>query len=158
MALKPSTPVTGSPQSGFTTPTYTLYDDRPPNNHTGIQVAIAALGGTQAGVRANSVSDPFTLTIERPANFSTLQGLQSGLTGLYGKVGENTYRWRTRKGVNIAASNLPRLMTIETIVRIPAGADSYDAPNVRAALSLHIGSLWETSAYAGDLLVLGNMP
>jgi len=106
-----------------------------------------------ASIRGSSTSDPFTITYFRPRVVQTLIGLAVTVAGLYGKVGENVHRMLTRKGVNIAANNLPRLMTIETIARIPAGADSYDPVNVRAALSAHIGALSQASSGWGDTQV-----
>jgi hypothetical protein len=46
-------------------------------------------------------------------------------------------------------------MMIRTIIEVPAGADTADAPNVRAALSMHIGSLSQASAGIGDTGVSG---
>jgi len=155
MTILLSTPITGSAQTGFTTPGYTLTLDKAPDASTGVQHAITGITGTQAGVRTHTPSDPFTFTFEKPRVYATLSGLQSGVTGLYGKVGENVHRIRVRKGVNIAANNLPRLMTIEALVRIPAGADSYDAANVRAAISAMIGGLTQVSAGMGDTYVTG---
>jgi hypothetical protein len=106
-----------------------------------------------AAIRGSSTSDQFTFAFFRPKVVQTLIGLAVTVAGLYGKVGENVYRALTRKGVNIAANNLPRLMTVETIIRIPAGADSYDPINVRAALSMHIGALTQASSGIGDTCV-----
>lgn len=155
MTILLTTPITGGAQTGFTSPTYTIVLDRAPDASTGIQHAVTALGGTQVGVRTHTPSDPFTVTFEKPRTFQTLSGLQSGLTGLYGKVGENVYKARVRKGGNIAANNLPRLMTCEAIVRIPAGAESYDAANVRAMISALVGALNQVSAGMGDTYVTG---
>jgi hypothetical protein len=46
-------------------------------------------------------------------------------------------------------------MLISCDIAVPAGADSADAANVRAALSLLIGSLNSISASIGDTLVTG---
>jgi hypothetical protein len=48
-------------------------------------------------------------------------------------------------------------MLIETIAHIPAGADTADAANVRAAWSFHIGCLNQASAGVGDTTVTGVM-
>jgi len=106
-------------------------------------------------VPVSMISDPFTITFERPKVLAVLNGLINGVTGLYGKVPENVYRVRVRKGVNIAANNVPRVMQIECMVRIPAGADAYDAPNIRAAVSMMVGSLNQLSAGIGDTYVTG---
>jgi hypothetical protein len=88
----------------------------------------------------------------------TLQGLVSGLTGLYSKVPENVYKGVfIRKGVNIAADNLPRIMEVDCRIRVPAGADSYDAANVRGAISAAVGALNQISAGLGDTCVTGTL-
>jgi hypothetical protein len=46
-------------------------------------------------------------------------------------------------------------MQIVTTIEVPAGADTADAPNVRAALSLMVGSLNQISASMGDTAVTG---
>lgn len=145
--------VTGGAQTGFTSPTYTPTLDVAPTIN-GKQWAITAVGGTQAGVRTHSPSDPFTVTFERPAVVRSLSNLISGLTGLYGKVPNNVYTAiRIRKGVNVAANNVPRVMMIDAKAWIPAGADSYDSANVRAAVSCAVGALNQVSAGLGDTLV-----
>jgi hypothetical protein len=152
MSVTLTTPITGSAQNGLTAPSATIVADRAPDAANGYQVAVTAMTG-HASIRVSSTSDPFTHTYTRPKVVQTLIGLAVTVAGLYGKVGENVHRFLTRKGVNIAANNLPRLMTIETIVRVPAGADSYDPVNIRAGLSVHIGALTQASSGWGDTLV-----
>jgi len=149
------TNVTGGAQTGFTTPGYTVTADNPPDATTGKQWNVSAVTGTQAGVGAHSISSPFTITFERPRVLNALQGLINGMTGLYGKVPENVYRSRVRKGVMIAANNVPRVASAELIVRIPAGSDAYDAANIRAMISLLVGSLNQLSAGMGDTYITG---
>lgn len=155
MSVSLTTPVTGGAQTGFTAPTYTIVADVAPTIN-GKQWAVTALGGTQAGVRTHAPSDPFTITFERPSVLRTLSNLISGLTGLYGKVPNNVYTGiRVRKGMNIAANNVPRVGMIDMKMSIPAGADAYDAPNVRALIAAAIGSLNQVSAGLGDTAVSG---
>jgi hypothetical protein len=149
--------ITGGAQTGFTTPGYTVTADNPPNATTGKQWNMSALTGTQTGVRVHAISDPFTATFERPASLQTLAGLISGVTGLYGTVPENVYRVRARKGVNIAANNIPRIAYAECKIGIPAGADAYDPANVRAMISMLVGALNQVSAGLGDTLVTGTL-
>lgn len=156
MAVSLTTPVTGGLQTGMTTPAWTVVADNPPNASTGKQWNVSALAsGSAASVRFHTISDPFTVLFERPGFFKTLAGLISGLTGLYGKVPDNIYRVKARKGVMIAANNLPRVMEIDARVAVPAGADAYDSPNVRACVSLFIGAMNQVSAGYGDTLVTG---
>jgi hypothetical protein len=46
-------------------------------------------------------------------------------------------------------------MIVTTTIEVPAGADTADAPNVRAAMSAHIGSLSQQSAGIGDTTIQG---
>lgn len=59
MAFVLTTPVTGQPQTGFTSPTFTIAADTPPAVNAK-QYVITALGGTQTGASASLVSSPFT--------------------------------------------------------------------------------------------------
>lgn len=153
MAFNLTTPVTGSAQTGFTAPTYTIVVDTAPDSN-GKQWAVSALGGTQAGVDVSSVSRPFTTTFIKPKVLKTL-GASNPVTGVISNVPNNSYIVTTRKGVLPLAGQPSRVLTIRTIVDVPAGADAADAANVRAALSLHIGALSQASAGVGDSAVSG---
>lgn len=142
------TTVTGSAQTGLTTPTYTVTADVAPDVN-GKQYAITALGGTQTGVVAHSVASPFTITFWRPKILKIL-GYLNVNTGQLGAVSMNVYKVVTRKGVIPLAGQAPRNMVITTTFEVPAGADSADPLSVRAAESLHIGALTQQSAGLGD--------
>lgn len=148
-----STPITGAAQTGFTAPTYTLTADLAPDNN-GKQNAVTALGGTQTGVTTHSVASPFTLTFVRPKVFRSL-GKPNPSTGLIGAVPRNTFKFITRKGVTPASGQPYQNLQITTIFEVPAGADTFDAANVRGALSAHVGALMQQPAGAGDSLVTG---
>jgi hypothetical protein len=120
----------------------------------GKQVAITALGGTQAGVTAHSVASPFTITFVRPKVFRVL-GKPNPVTGLVKDVPRNTYKTITRKGVLPLAGQPYANLQITTIVEVPAGSDTADPANLRAALSAHIGALSQQSAGVGDTTVSG---
>lgn len=149
----PTTPVTGSAQTGLTSPTYTLTVDTAPDTN-GKQHAITALGGTQTGVDVSSVSRPFTLTCVKPKVLKTL-GSANPITGVVSNVPMNVYKVLTRKGVTPLAGQPSKTMLITTIIEVPAGSDTADAANIRAALSLHIGALTQQSAGIGDTGVSG---
>lgn len=140
--------VTGAAQNGLTSPTYTTTVDTPPDMNSK-QVAITALGGTQAGVDAHSVSRPFTLTVTRPKAMASL-GKPNPVTGRIAKVPFNTYKVLTRKGVLPLAGQPSLPMLIRTEIQVPAGADTADASNILAALSAHIGFLYNVSVGLGD--------
>lgn len=153
MTIAVTSPVTGAAQTGFTSPTYTVITDTAPDVN-GRQYAVTALGGTQAGVRAHAVSDPFTITATRPKSPRTL-GSPSPVTGRYPPPAKNQYTYVLRKGVNFAANQAPELMLARLTVEVPAGSDAYDSANVRAGLSLLFGVVAQQSAGFGDMTVNG---
>lgn len=154
MSLSLTSPVTGGAQTGLTSPTYTIATDTAPSN-TGKQYAVSALGGTQTGVDSSSTpSRPFTITLSRPPVLRQLPGL-SVVTGVLPNVPRNVYKIITRKGVTPLAGQASQVMLITTEISVPAGADSADAANVRAALSLHFGAFAQASASIGDTAVSG---
>lgn len=155
MSWNPTSPITGTAQTGLTTPTYTLTPDVAPDVN-GKQVAVTAVGGTQTGVTAHSIASPFTITFVRPKNPKVL-GNPNPVTGRLPSVPVNSFYVITRKGVTPLVNQPAKAMKITTIIEVPAGADSYDAQNVRAALSAHIGALSQQSAGVGDTAVTNVM-
>jgi hypothetical protein len=153
MAFSLTSPITGGAQTGFTSPTYTHGTDMAPDVN-GKQVAVSALGGTQAGVTVHSVSSPFTVTIVRPKSFKSLAPVVPG-TGLLPSVPKNSWKIIVRKGVTPLAGQPPSVMLIKIELDVPAGSDTADAPNIRAAISAAIGALNQQSAGLGDTVVSG---
>jgi len=153
MTWSPSSPVTGGAMSQFTSPTYTLSVDTAPAVN-GKQHAVTSVGGTQTGVRVHAVSDPFTVAMFRPLNPAALPS-PNAVTGKYATIPKNTYGQVTRKGVNYAANNAPAVLIGRWNTDVPAGADAYDAPNVRAYTSLFTGINWQQSQGLGDLFCNG---
>jgi hypothetical protein len=154
MSFNLTSPVTGGAQTGFTSPTYTLATDTAPSN-TGKQYAVSAVGGTQTGVdTASSPSRPFTVTLSRPPVLRQLPGVNA-VTGLLPSVPNNVYKIIARKGVTVLAGQAARVATATVEIAIPAGADSVDAANVRAMLSLLHGAIASISASIGDTAVTG---
>lgn len=154
MTVNVTSPVTGSAQTGFTSPTYTNVADTPPNAYSK-QYAVTAIGGTQAGVDvASTTSRPFTVTCSRPQNLKVLS-VVNPVTGQLGSVPTNDYGVWVRKGVTPLAGQASKTAFFKATLQVPAGADSADAPNIRAGLSLFIGSLNQVSSGLGDTLVSG---
>lgn len=151
--FSPSTPVTGLAQTGLTSPTYTISVDTAPSVN-GKQYAVTALGGTQTGVVAHSVSQPFTVTMFRPQTFRGLDTVDP-VTGQLRSVPRNVYKVLTRKGVLPLAGQSPVVAMVETIIHVPAGSDTADAVSIRAMLSAHFGTLSQVSAGIGDTTVNG---
>lgn len=153
MTWNVTTPVTGGAQTGFTSPTYTVVADVAPDVN-GKQVAVSALGGTQAGVTVHSVSSPFTATFTRPKTFAVL-GKPNPVTGLLPSVPKNEFKYIVRKGVLPLAGQPFATASIDMRMHIPAGSDVADPANLRAMYSLAIGILQQQSAGLGDTVVSG---
>lgn len=153
MAVTLTSPVTGAAQTGLTSPTYTHVADVAPTAE-GKQWAVTALGGTQTGVTIHSVASPFTVTVVKPKVFKSL-GKPNPTTGLIGGVGRNTWIVIVRKGVTPLAGQPFQTLIARCTIEVPAGSDTADAANIRAALSLMIGSLSQVSAGLGDSVVSG---
>lgn len=151
--FSPSSPITGTAQTGLTSPTYTFVSDLPPSANAE-QVAVTALGGTQTGVEVHSVSRPFTMTMFRPVSYKQLPVLNPN-TGALPNVPRNTFKLITRKGVTVLSGQNPVTMTVTTEISVPAGADLADPESVRAALSAHFGLVSQCSAGIGDSCVDG---
>jgi hypothetical protein len=155
MSFSLSSPVTGAAQTGLTSPTYTLSADTAPDVN-GKQYAVTALGGTQTGVAAHSVASPFTITFWR-AKVLRVLGNPNPVTGVVANVPVNTYKLITRKGVSPLAGQPIRVMVVTTQIDVPAGSDTADGEDIRAALSAHIGSLTQASSGIGDTAINGVM-
>jgi hypothetical protein len=154
MSLTLTTPVTGSAQTGFTTPAYVIATDSAPTNR-GKQYAVSSLTGTQVGVdTASSVSRPFTMTLSIPTTLKSL-GPVDPVTGALRSVPRNTFTFIGRKGVTPLAGQSPVVMLNKLTVDVPAGADIADPANIRAAMSFFIGCLNQVSAGLGDTLISG---
>lgn len=146
--------ITGSAQTGFTTPGYTLTADLPLDNRSK-QSIVSALSGTQTGVVVHSNGTPFTVTARRPSIVKVItSAFLNGITGQYSKVPSNEYTLLTRKAAQVA---LNQWYTNEwrTIAKIYAGSETYDPANVRAGGSCHIGVVNTNSAGFGDTVVNG---
>lgn len=154
MSFTLTSPITGGAQTGLTSPTYTISADTPPTS-AGKQYAVTALGGTQAGVdTSSSPSKPFTITLSRPQVLKSLQPVDP-VTGVLRSVPKNSYKILVRKGMIPLSGQAPQTALLSVTLDIPAGCDTADPANVRAALSLLVGSLNSISASIGDTLVTG---
>lgn len=153
MSIILTSPITGSAQTGLTSPTYTHVTDLSavPQSR---QVVVTALGGTQTGVQAHSVACPFTINAIRPASLRIL-GQPNPVTGVVREVPVNRYQVLTRKGVLPLAGQAFAVMYVRTYIEVPAGADLADPLSIRAALSAHIGALSQQSAGIGETATTG---
>lgn len=155
MPFNPASPVTGAPGTGLTSPTYTLTADGAPALNAK-QWYVSAIGGTQTGVSVSSVEKPFTITVYRPAVFRRLTPVNP-VTGILPPQGRNVHAVLTRKGAVPLAGQQSQLILIKTEVSVPVGVEANDFPSLAAALSEHIGALWEQSNEWGDAIASGSL-
>jgi len=155
MTVQVTSPVTGTAQTGLTSPTYTLTADVAPDSN-GKQWAVTALGGTQTGVQTHSVASPFTLTFWRPKILKVL-GNPNVNTNVISNVPNNTYKFIVRKGVVPLLGQPSRTAVLTLQMDIPAGSDTADAEDIRAGLSLLFGAASQQSAGIGDTVCSGIM-
>lgn len=151
MTIALSSPVTGSAQTGLTSPTYTITADTPPNANSKAW-AVTALGGTQTNVDVHSASKPFQIVVQRPANIRVAP-LPNPTTGALGTVPRNVYSIFVRKGCLPLAGQNPQVAMFRLDLSVGAGMDLADPEDLRAALSLLIGSLSQQSAGIGDTII-----
>lgn len=147
-----TSPVTGTAQTGLTSPTYTHVADTAPDVN-GKAIAVTALGGTQTGVEVSSTSNPFTLLMTKPKVIRTLPSLLAN--GQLPSVPKNVWVISTKKGVDVLADQPKQTMVCRFSIEVPAGADVADPESVRAALSLFIGALSQQSSGIGDAVISG---
>jgi len=154
MSLSLTSPVSGSAQTGFTTPAYVIAADTAPTS-AGKQYAVSGITGTQTGVdTTSSPSKPFTITLSRPAVLKTVSAVDP-VTGALRSVPRNSYKIIIRKGVLPLAGQPASVLNATLTIDVPAGSDVADPANIRASLSLLIGALTQASASIGDTLVTG---
>jgi hypothetical protein len=155
MTFALTSPITGLAQTGLTSPTYTITADTPPNINAK-QWVVTALGGTQTGVVAHSVSAPFSIAMFRPQNPQVLAPVNP-VTGVLTKVPTNTYKVIGRKGVLPLAGQAYKTLVATLVLEIPAGSDTADSANVRALLSAMFGAVSQASAGIGDTCITGTL-
>lgn len=153
MAFALTSPVTGLAQTGFTSPTYTLLADTPPDINSK-QYAVSALGGTQTGATAHSVGNPFTVTMFRPKFYRQL-GAPNPSTGVISNVPVNQWKTIVRKGMVPLAGQPVKTGIFTLTYELPAGAEVASPAEIRAALSALFGAFSQQSAAIGDTLIQG---
>jgi hypothetical protein len=151
MTVSLTTPVTGSAQTGLTSPTYTVVSDTPPNAYSK-QWAVTGLGGTQTGVDVHGASKPFTITFSRPQQIRSAP-VVNPVTGVMPNSPRNVYSVVVRKGTAPGTGQIPQTMVLRCDLAVVAGADLIEPEDIRAALSLLIGGLSQVSSGLGDTLI-----
>lgn len=154
MSVSLTSPVVGAAVTGFTAPTFTLTEDSSPNSHSK-QWAVSALGGTQPGsVDVHAISNPFTVTVERPANFRGV-GTPNPVTGMIGVQPRNVFKVRIRKGMLPLSGQADQVSNCELRIPVVAGADSADPENIRALISCLGGILYGDADQIAEALIDG---
>lgn len=151
MTVSLTSPVTGSAQTGFTSPTFTVVADAAPNAYSK-QWAVTALGGTQGSADVHGASKPFTITFSRPQAVRSAP-VPNPTTGVMGNSPRNTYSVLVRKGTVPGTNQNPQTMLLRCDFGVVAGADLTEPDDIRSALSALIGALTQQSAGIGDMLV-----
>lgn len=153
MTISLTSPVTGSAQTGFTSPTYTVVQDTAPNAYSK-RYAVTALGGTQTGVDVHAASRPFTITFSRPQNIRSAP-VANPVTGAMPNSPRNVYSVAVHKGQSPGVSQNPQTGVLRCDLSVVAGADVTEPEDIRAALSFLIGSMTQQSSGLGDTLING---
>lgn len=152
MTVNVTSPVTGSAQTGFTSPSFTVVTDTPPNAYSK-QYAVTVAGGTGLStVDVHSAANPFTVTISRPATARSAP-IANPNTGVIANSPRNVYSVIVRKGQRPGSGQNPQVAVLRCDLAVVAGADYTEPDDVRAALSFLIGTLNQVSAGLGDTLV-----
>jgi len=149
MSITLASPVTGSAQTGLTSPTFTVVADQ--TNNDSKRYVVTQLGGTQTGVTTHSATRPFAIDFWRPRNVSPVRIPDSN--GVIRQFPRNVYGVTVRKGVDVGANQATQVEKYELRCERAAGAETYQPAEGRAALSLLIGALQAQSAGWGDTLV-----
>jgi hypothetical protein len=79
------------------------------------------------------------------------------VTGVLRSQPFNVWTCNVRKGVTPLTGQAPVTLLAQLKIAVPAGADQYDAANVRAAISLLVGALNQVSSGLGDSLINGTI-
>lgn len=161
MSLSVSTPISGSHQTGFTSPSFAVSQDNAVQVNARRWIVTSTTGA--GGVAGHTVSNPFMVQVSRPAVFKPaptyLGPIGPGGLALYRGTGKNEYRVIVKKGTAVA-EGLTGLIDVDLTMRIPSGAEIAAPSDVRAALSLlggFIANETTNSAGLGDMLIQGTL-
>lgn len=143
-------------------PSFTPVEDLAPVLHAE-QMAVTSVGTNAqssldafaAAVNTHQADSPFTITWFRPVSYKSRPPVNPNTGVLRGNIPTNTHKIIVRKGVNVHDSVTPQIMTIRVSLEIPAGAESADEENVRAAYSALAGFLSSKSIDNQDSLLTG---
>jgi hypothetical protein len=146
--------VTGTAITGLTSPTYTFVTDTAPAV-TAKQWACTALGGTQTGASAHTVSSPFTFTFFRAPTLRTIPSVNAN--GVIKNIPVNTYKALLRKGAVPALNQAPVVNSVEIKFNVHAGSDSQSPVEISAMMSCLVGLLTQNAQGISDTLKTGTI-
>jgi hypothetical protein len=146
-----TSPVTGAAQTGHSAPTFTIVADQAPNSFSK-QWAVTANAGTQPFTAVHAASNPFTITFQRPSVIRQAP-VPNPVTGAIGNSPRNVYSCLVRKGQTPVTGQNPQVGVLRCDFSVVSGADLVSPDDIRAALSLLIGSLSQQAAGLGDTLI-----
>lgn len=133
-----TSPVTGMPVTGLTSPTYTLTSDTPLESNQKAWY-VSALGGTQTGVSVHSVDKPFQVYISRPKTIKLADGTSTTAVFMLTNVAKNVYKLGVREYTSLNNGGGGGVAEAVVEFRIPIGSPEYDAVRLKALLSLFGG-------------------
>lgn len=145
--------ITGTAQTGLTSPGYTASADNNPANN-GKQSIITALTGTQTNVTVHSGADPFTVSVFKPLTYRLLSFVTSTVVR---RPPRNVWKVVTRKGTTFLTGQPKDVAMMSTLIDLPAGCEAIDSPNIRAMISCHVGLLNGQSANIGDSVLTNSV-
>jgi hypothetical protein len=154
MTWSPDSSTTGGAQTGVTSPTFTLATDTPPAINATKKV-VTAYSGAGLTVSTNTASKPFDETFFKPAVLRALPAANP-ITGSRGQIPNNQYKLVIRKG-GLAEAGVPCTMVIRVTLDVPAGMETYNPDEVRAAISFLVGLLNEESADLSETILTGTL-
>jgi hypothetical protein len=150
-----TSPVTGVPVTGLTSPTYTVAADKAPSPQAS-QFAVTAIGGTQTGVDTGAAATrPWTATFYKPSAVRQLNSVDSN--NVLRNVPNNVYALLVRKGVTVLSGQPSRLFQARTEFLVPAGADVADIPNIKAGYSFFGGVVTQAANNMVSMFTTGLM-
>jgi len=156
MGITVTSPITGAPMSGLTSPTFTMSVDQAPTPY-GKQWAATALGGTQTGVLAHSIFLPFTVNFVRPVAYKAI--VNPGAVVVERAAQKNQWKIITRKGVFISGTNISNafvgIAISDESVSIPVGGETNDPLSVKSFLSMKFGLMWTNGTQFADAITTG---
>lgn len=127
-------PVVGPNVAALVSPSFALSPDTAPSGSPGVAYYVSSITGTAVGVRTHTISSPFTVAVYRPLT-PKLLGVPNPATGRIPNIPSNTCGFTVQKGVAVGADQPYQKAYGRGSFSIPAGAETFDAPNVAALFS-----------------------